>query len=133
MSWGLPEALGRSHGLEMLRGQGEQAGRKGSKLEVRGVSWGLPKAPGKFQGPRDAQGARGVSWCHKYTAPCIYGSMRIQLHAYMAPCIYGSMRIRHHAYMVPRIYSTSCIQHCAYMAPRVYGAGGAKGSERATW
>ena len=62
VSWGLSEALGRSHGLEMLRRQGEQAGRKGSKLEVRGVSWGLPKAPGKFQGPRDAQGARGASW-----------------------------------------------------------------------
>ena len=46
----------------MLRGQGEQAGRKGSKLEVRGVSLGLSKAPGKFQGPRDAQGARGASW-----------------------------------------------------------------------
>ena len=62
VSWGLTEALGRSHGLEMLRGQGEQAERKGSKLEVRGVSWRLPKAPGKFQGPRDAQGARGASW-----------------------------------------------------------------------
>ena len=35
---------------------------KGSKLEVRGVSWGLPKAPGKFQRPRDAQGAREASW-----------------------------------------------------------------------
>ena len=46
----------------MLRGQGEQAGRKGSQLEVRGVSWGLPKAPGKFQGPRYAQGARVASW-----------------------------------------------------------------------
>ena len=55
VSWGLPEALGRSHGLEMFRG-------KGSKLEMRGVSWGLPKAPGKFQGPRDAQGARGANW-----------------------------------------------------------------------
>ena len=29
---------------------------------MRGVHWGLPKAPGKFQRPRDAQGARGVSW-----------------------------------------------------------------------
>ena len=62
VSWELPEALGRSQGLEMLRGQGEQAGRKGSKLEVRGVSWGLPKAQGKFQGPRYAKGARGASW-----------------------------------------------------------------------
>ena len=42
----------------MLREQGEQAGSKGLEL-------GLPKAPGKFQRPRDAQGARGargVSW-----------------------------------------------------------------------
>ena len=29
---------------------------------MRGLSWGLPKVPGKFQRPRDAQGARGVSW-----------------------------------------------------------------------
>ena len=32
---------------------------------MRGLSWGLPKTPGKFQRPRDAQGAkraRGVSW-----------------------------------------------------------------------
>ena len=32
---------------------------------MRGLSWGLSKAPGKFQKPRDAQGARGarrVSW-----------------------------------------------------------------------
>ena len=32
VSWGLPEALGRSHGLEMLRGQGKQAGSEGSEL-----------------------------------------------------------------------------------------------------
>ena len=62
VSWGLSEALGRSQGLEMLKGQGEQARSKGSKLEVREVSWGLPKAPGKFQRPRDAHGARGASW-----------------------------------------------------------------------
>ena len=54
----------------MLRGQGEQAVSEGSKLVARGASWGLPKAPGRFQGPRDAQGegsklgARGVSWEH---------------------------------------------------------------------
>ena len=32
---------------------------------MRCLSWGLPKASGKFQRPRDAQGARGargVSW-----------------------------------------------------------------------
>ena len=62
VSWELPEALGRSQGLEMLRTQGKQAGSKGSKLEVRHLSWGFRKAPGKFQRPRDAQGARGVSW-----------------------------------------------------------------------
>ena len=26
------------------------------------MSWKLPKIPGRFQGPRDAQGMRGVSW-----------------------------------------------------------------------
>ena len=26
------------------------------------MSWGLPEAPGRFQGPRIAEGARGVSW-----------------------------------------------------------------------
>ena len=46
----------------MLREQGKQAGSEGSELEARGVSWGLSKAPGKFQGPRYAQGARGASW-----------------------------------------------------------------------
>ena len=46
----------------MLRKYGEQAGSKGSELEARGVSWGLSKAPRKFQGPRDAQGAKGASW-----------------------------------------------------------------------
>ena len=39
VSWELPEALGRSQDLEMLRGQGEQAGSKGSKLGARGASW----------------------------------------------------------------------------------------------
>ena len=39
VSWGLSEALGRFQGLEMLRGQGEQAGSKGSKLGARGSSW----------------------------------------------------------------------------------------------
>ena len=39
VSWELPEALGRSQGLEMLRGQGEQVGSKGSKLGARGASW----------------------------------------------------------------------------------------------
>ena len=39
VSLGLPEALGRSQGLEMLRGQGEQAGSKGSKLGAREASW----------------------------------------------------------------------------------------------
>ena len=26
---------------------------------MRGASWGLPEVPERFQGPRDAQGARG--------------------------------------------------------------------------
>ena len=46
----------------MLWEQGEQAGCKGSKLEVRGACWGLSEAPGRFQGSRDALGARGASW-----------------------------------------------------------------------
>ena len=29
VSWGISEAIGRSHGLEMLRGQGEQAAEQG--------------------------------------------------------------------------------------------------------
>ena len=40
-SWselGLPEALGSQY-LEILRGQGEQAGSKGSKLGAREASW----------------------------------------------------------------------------------------------
>ena len=43
-------------------GRLEQAGSKRKQEEARGVSWGLSKAPGKFQGPRYAQGARGASW-----------------------------------------------------------------------
>ena len=59
----------------MLWEQGEQADSKRGKLGVRGASWGLPQALGRFQGPRDALGAReqadskgsklgvrGVSW-----------------------------------------------------------------------
>ena len=63
----------------MLWEQGEQAGSKGSKLEgkvpgtqecsgskgsklgARRASWGLPEAPGRFQGSRDALGAKGAS------------------------------------------------------------------------
>ena len=80
------------------------------------MSWGLSEAQGKFQGPRYAQGARGVSWCHKYMAPCIYGSMRDT-----APCIYGSMCIRLHAYMAPCVYGSMCIWLHVYMAPCIYG------------
>ena len=56
-----------------------------------------------------------MSWCHKYTALCIYSSMRIWLHVYMAPCIYGSMHIWLHVYMAPCVYGSMRIRHRAYM------------------
>ena len=46
----------------MLWEQGEQAGSEGSELGAGEASWGLPEAPGRFQGPRDALGAREASW-----------------------------------------------------------------------
>ena len=62
MSWEQGEQAGHflrpqegSRDPEMLRGEG-------SELEVRRASWGLPEAPEKFQGARDTQGVRGVSW-----------------------------------------------------------------------
>ena len=111
-------AIGKELGVSWSElGSWRELGARGSELEARGVSWGFSKTPGKFQGPRYAQGARGASWeqgewagptsiwVHAYMAPCIYGSMRIRLHAYMAPCIYGSMCIWLHAYTTLRIYS----------------------------
>ena len=32
-----------------------------SKLGARGARWGLSEAPGRFQGPRDAQGVNRAS------------------------------------------------------------------------
>ena len=49
-------------------GARERAGSKGNKLGAREASWRLPEAPGRFQGPRDAQGARGASWESKLGA-----------------------------------------------------------------
>ena len=115
-----------------------ELGVRGSELEARGVSWGLSKAPGKFEGPRYAQGARGQAGSKgselapqvygsmhirllAYMAPCIYGSMCIQLHVYMAPCIYGSIHIWLHVYMAPCIYSSMHIRLHVYTAPCIYG------------
>ena len=53
VSWELPDALGRCQGLEMHRGQGEQAGSKGSKLGARGVSWKWGAWAGDFLRPQE--------------------------------------------------------------------------------
>ena len=100
----------------MLRVQGEQAGESWSQLGVREV----PGTQGYSGSKGSKLGARGVSWRHKYMAPCIYSSMCIWLHVHMAPCIYGSMRIWLHAYTAPCIYGSMHIQLHAYTAPCVY-------------
>ena len=99
----------RSQGLEMLRGQGEQAGSKGSKLGARGASWKWGEWAGGFLRPQENSRDPGMLREQGEQA----GSKGSEL----APQVYGSM----------------CIWLHAYTARRIYGTGGAKESERATW
>ena len=62
MSWEQGEQAGHFLRPQKVPGTQRCSGEEGSELEVRRASWGLPEAPEKFQGARDTQGVRGVSW-----------------------------------------------------------------------